>query len=246
MAGRRGAESEGILGAAVTDTRGRAHIIAIDGPVGAGKSTVARAVARRLRYRYINSGAMYRAVALEALRRGISPQDPTGLAEIARNLIVRFRETPEEQRIMVQGEDVTEAVSDPSVSEAASLVSVHPPVREALVAQQRQLGVAGGVVMEGRDIGTVVFPDADLKVFLSASPEERARRRYWEIRSKGLKVEFEDIRAAEEARDQRDAQRAHSPMQVAEDAIVVDTTGKSADEVVEEILALYRSRLHVV
>ena len=231
----------------MTETRGQAHIvIAIDGPVGAGKSTVARGVARRLGYRYINTGAMYRAVAWEALRRRVSLEDPSALGEIARDLPIRFRETPDEQRLMIRGEDLTEAVSDPSVSEAASLVSAHPPVRQALVAVQRQLGAAGGVVMEGRDIGTVVFPDAEVKVFLSASPEERALRRFRELRSLGLEVEFEDIRAAEEARDRRDAQRAYSPLQVAEDAVVVDTTGKSADEVVEEVLAVCRSRLHVV
>lgn len=231
----------------MTDTRGQAHtIIAIDGPMGSGKSTVARGVAQRLGYRYINTGSMYRAVAREALRRGISPQDAEGLGEIARGLAMEFRDTPDGQRLIVHGEDVTEALTDPEVSEAASLVSAHPPVREALVARQRRLGAVGGVVMEGRDIGTVVFPDAEVKVFLNASLQERARRRYEELRRKGVEVQFEELRVAEEARDRRDRERAHSPLRVAEDAVVVDTTGKSADEVVEEVLAVCRSRLHVV
>lgn len=243
VVGRRDPGAPGTGSAAMPgEGERRSFVIAIDGPMGAGKSTVAQVVARRLGYRYINTGAMYRAVAREALGRGIAPQDADGLAAIARTLPIEFQETPEGQRLLVAGEDVTEAVKEPVVSEAASLVSAYPPVREALVEQQRRLGAVGAVVIEGRDIGTVVFPDAEIKVFLSATPEERARRRFAELRARGAAVDFEELRAAEEARDRRDRERAHSPLRTAPDAVVIDTTGKTPEQVADEILALHRRR----
>ena len=244
--GRKAAPAEGIPTATMPDAVKRRLIVAIDGPMGSGKSTVARGVARALGFRYINTGWMYRAVAREALRRGVPLDDAAVLAEIARTLGFEFRETPQGARLFAASEDVTEAVAAPEVSEAASRVSTHPPVREALVALQRQIGASGGVVMEGRDIGTVVFPDAEVKVFLNATPEERARRRYNELRQKGAEVSFEELRAAEQERDRRDRERTHSPLRVAADAVVVDTTGKTADQVVEEVLALCRGRADVV
>jgi cytidylate kinase len=189
---------------------------------------------------------MYRVVALEALRRGVSLEDPAELAEIARDVPIRFRGTPSGQRVMIRGEDVTEVVSSLSVSEATSLVSIHPAVRQVLVAEQRRLGEGGGVVIEGRDIGTVVFPDAEVKIFLSASAEERVRRRLEELRIMGIEVEFKDLWEAEQARDRRDAQRVHSPLQAAEGAVIIDTTGRSADEIVEKILTLCQQRLNVL
>ncbi|MGH2452917.1 MAG: (d)CMP kinase [bacterium] len=241
--GRIASAGGGSASAAMPDgAAARPLVIAIDGPMGSGKSTVARAVAARLSYRYINTGAMYRAVAREALRRGVDPQDAAALEAIARILPMEFVESPGGQRLLVAGEDVSEAITDPAVSEAASLVSVHPPVRDALVARQRQLGGAGGVVMEGRDIGTVVFPQAEVKVFLNATPQERARRRFEELRARGAPVDYEALRAAEEARDQRDRERAHSPLRVAPDALIIDTTGKSPGQVAEEILALAQRR----
>lgn len=244
--GRRVAAGEGTPWTAMPDAGGRRLIVAIDGPMGAGKSTVARAVARALGLRYVNTGWMYRAVAREALRQGIPLEDAAAVAGIARTLELEFRESSLGTRLFAGGEDVTEALAAPEVGEAASRVSAHPSVREALVARQRQLGAAGGVVMEGRDIGTVVFPDADVKVFLSATPEERARRRHAELRQRGVEVPFEELRAAEEERDRRDRERAHSPLRVAADAVVLETTGKTPEQVVEEVLALCRRRGGVV
>jgi cytidylate kinase len=244
VVGRRDSEGGGSRSAGMPDGAAtRSLVIAIDGPMGAGKSTVARAVAVHLGYRYINTGAMYRAVAREALRRGIDPADADPLGEIARSLPMEFAPSADGERLLVAGEDVTDALRDPAVSDAASIVSVHPPVREALVARQRRLGAGGGVVMEGRDIGTVVFPTAEVKVFLNATPQERARRRFEELRAKGAAVDFEELRAAEEVRDQRDRERAHSPLRAAADAVVVDTTGKTAEQVADEVLALARRRL---
>ncbi len=244
--GRRAAADAEIPRAAMTETEKTYAVVAIDGPAGAGKSTVARGVAQRLGFRYINTGWMYRAVAREALRRGISPEDAEALASVARTLGMDFVETAEGTRLFLDGEDVTDALGAPEVSEAASRVSRHPPVREALVARQRRLGAGGNVVMEGRDIGTVVFPDAGLKVFITATLEERARRRFNELRKKGEEASFEEVQAAEEERDRRDRERAHSPLRVADDAVVLDTTGKEAAQVVDEVVALYRRRGDVV
>lgn len=191
-------------------------VVAIDGPAGAGKSTVARASARALGYTYLDSGAMYRAVGLMTNRHG----GPA--AERARELDIRLGE-----RVVANGEDVTDAIRTPEVSEAASKVATDPAVRAALVEKQRELLSDGDWVAEGRDIGTVVAPGADVKVWLTASLEERARRREQPV---------DDVRA----RDERDAAREHSPMVAADDAVEVDTTGLSIDEVVARIVALVR------
>lgn len=195
-------------------------LIAIDGPAGAGKSTVARAVARALGWTYLDSGAMYRAVALAALR-GTPPPVRIDLGE----------------RVLADGEDVTEAIREPAVSERASEVAADPAVRERLVAMQRALIAGGDWVAEGRDIGTVVAPDAELKVFLTASPEERARRR---AEQEGRPLG--DVLAEQRERDARDASREHSPLRAAADAVEVDTTGLPIDAVVERIAALGRER----
>ena len=195
-------------------------LIAIDGPAGAGKSTVARAVAQALGWTYLDSGAMYRAVALATLRRAPFPER----IELG-------------ERVLSDGEDVTEAIRAPEVSAAASRVSVHPAVRAAMIERQRQLIADGGYVAEGRDIGTVVSPDSPLKVFLSASPQERARRRAAETGEP-----LDAVLAAQRERDARDRGREHGALRAAEDAIELDTTDRGVDDVVAQIAGLARER----
>jgi len=208
-------------------------VIAIDGPAGAGKSTVARALAARLGITYLNSGAMYRAVALAALRAGAPVDDEEGVGEIAAGLGLELRAG----RVELDGEDVSEEIRSPEVSAAASRVSVHPAVRAAMIARQRALIEAGDYVAEGRDIGTVVSPDAPLKVFLTASPQERARRRAAETGE-----HTRDVLDALAVRDGRDTEREHGALRAAEDAVEVDTTGLDPDAVVERITVLARER----
>jgi len=210
-------------------------VIAIDGPVGAGKSTVARVLAQRLGYRYVDTGAMYRAVAWQASRLGIDLRAEEEVAKVARALQVEFVPAPAGQRVVVHGTDATEAIRSPQVSEGASIVSAYPAVRRAMVALQRRMGADGGVVMEGRDIGTVVFPDAEVKIFLDASLDERARRRYEDLRAQGELLTYDAVRAALQQRDRRDSTRHHSPLRAAPDALVIDSTHLSVDEVVERI-----------
>jgi cytidylate kinase len=212
------------------------RVIAIDGPVGAGKSTVARALARRLGFQYVDTGAMYRSVAWAAIRRGVALSDERAVAGLARGLEVEFLPDARGQRVVVDGEDATDAIRRPEMSEASSVVSAHPSVRDAMVALQRRMGARGDVVMEGRDIGTVVFPDAEIKVYLDASLEERAERRFRELQGRGERVAYEEVRRALEDRDHRDSTRAHSPLRVAEGAMVVNSTGMTVDDVVDEIV----------
>lgn len=228
----------------MTARRSGRPIVAIDGPVGAGKSTVARGVAQRLQYRYVDTGAMYRSVAWAALQRHLDLRDEPKITALAWSLRIEFVTDPVAQRVLVDGADVTEAIRAPQVSDGASVVSVYAGVREAMVTVQRRLGAEGGVVMEGRDIGTVVFPDAEVKVFLDASLDERARRRFEELRARGAEVDFESVRKAEEERDRRDRMRDHSPLRRAPDAVVIDSTGIPANEVVERIVELVRRRGH--
>ena len=213
-------------------------VIAIDGPAAAGKSTVAQELATRLGYVYVDSGAMYRAVALLALRRGLNLEDGAALERLAAQADIRFVLSPQGNRLLAAGEDLTEAIRAPEVSRAASIVSTVPGVRREMVAQQRRLGQAGGVagvVMEGRDIGTVVFPQAEIKVFLDASPEARGRRRFQENpQGRTLEQVTEEIRE----RDVRDRLRPHSPLLQAPGAIYLDSTELTPEEVVEKIAAL--------
>jgi cytidylate kinase len=211
-------------------------VIAIDGPVGAGKSTVARALAQRLGYRYVDTGAMYRSVAWQATHRGIDLDDRAAVAEVARAIEIEFVPGAGGQRVVAQGTDVTEAIRSPRMSEGASIVSAYPEVREALVALQRRMGEGGGVIMEGRDIGTVVFPDAEVKIYLDASLDERARRRHKELRAKGEAITFEGVREALRERDHRDSTRAHSPLRAAPDAVVIDSTTLTVAQIVDEIV----------
>jgi CMP/dCMP kinase len=208
-------------------------VIAIDGPAGAGKSTVARAVATALGFTYLDSGAMYRCMALAGLERGGNLDDAEAMAALAASLRIEF----EGERVELDGRDVGAEIRTPRVTEAASRVSVHPGVREALVARQRELIAAGRYVAEGRDIGTVVSPDAPLKVFLTASARERARRRAAQTGEDEVAV-----LAAQRQRDERDENREHSALRAAPDAVEVDTTGLSLVEVVDRVVGLARQR----
>ncbi len=208
-------------------------VIAIDGPAGAGKSTVARGVAKALGFTYLDSGAMYRTVALAALERGIDPDDGERLGELAWELDFGF----EGDSILLDGKPVEGRIRSPEVTVASSRVSVHPQVRQAMVKRQRELIAKGSYVAEGRDIGTVVSPDSPLKIFLTADVKERARRR---AADSGEPVE--EVKRAIEARDERDRQRADSPLRQADGAVYIDTTALTQDEVVERIAGLARER----
>jgi cytidylate kinase len=208
-------------------------VIAIDGPAGAGKSTVARGAARALGFTYLDSGAMYRCVALAALRAGADLEDPARMGELARRIQIAIADG----EVTLDGETVANAIRAPDVSAAASRVSVHPEVRDAMVAQQRALIESGDYVAEGRDIGTVVSPGAPLKVFLTASDAARARRRAAETREA-----VDDVLAAQAARDARDREREHGRLRPAPDSVEIDTTGLDADEVVERVVGLARER----
>jgi cytidylate kinase len=208
-------------------------VIAIDGPAGAGKSTVARRLAGALGFTYLDSGAMYRCVALAALRRGVGPDDADAAGTLAAQIEIRL----DGDRVELDGEDVTEEIRTPAVSAAASRVSVHPAVREAIVERQRALIAAGRYVAEGRDIGTVVSPDAPLKVFLTANADERARRRATDTGEP-----LEAVLSAQAARDARDRERQHAPLRPADDAVQIDTTDREVADVVDEIAGLARER----
>jgi CMP/dCMP kinase len=208
-------------------------VIAIDGPAGAGKSSVARDVAAALGFTYLDSGAMYRCVALAAIEAGLDLDDGEALGALARPLAIDF----DGERVLLDGRDVSAAIREPGVTAASSHVSVHPPVREALVARQRALIAAGRYVAEGRDIGTVVSTDSPLKVFLTASDEERARRRATQSGEP-----YEAVLAAQRERDARDSEREHGALRAAADAVELDTTGITQDEAVARIVALARER----
>lgn len=226
--------------------RANGIVIAIDGPAGAGKSTVAKLVAKRLGYLYVDTGAMYRAVALKALRLGMDIGDPVTMAMLAQATDIQLLSQPDGSvRVMLDGEDVTEAIRTPEVSEAASIVSAHEGVREALVAKQRVLAESGGVVMEGRDVQTVVAPDAEVKVFLTASLDERARRRWQELRQRGTEIPYEQVLQELRERDERDQRRTVAPLRKAPDAVEIDTTHLSPEAVVEQIVALAQRGRHL-
>jgi len=213
-------------------------IIAIDGPAGSGKSTVAKLVAARMGFHYLDTGAMYRAVAFRALSLGISPHDEGSVAAIALRDEVGFAHQPGDalpSRVFIGDQDVTEAIRTPAVDDAVSAVAKLPSVRRAMVAQQRHIGAENDIVVEGRDIGTVVFPKAEVKVFLTASSTERARRRAAQHNDSGIPVDEAEVRRAIEKRDDADSTRAVSPLAAADDAVLLDTTGLSIDQVVERI-----------
>lgn len=217
-------------------------IIAIDGPAGAGKSTVARALAGRFGLLNLESGAMYRAFALKSLRAGISVTDAVKLEALALATEIHLEPTTEGNRVILDGEDVTALLRTPEVTEAASRVSVYPPVRARMVRLQQLMGEKGGVVMEGRDIGTVVFPNAEVKIFLDAAPEIRGERRYAQL-GPAPEIPQADIVRDLRERDERDRNRAESPLKAAEDAVVIDSTNLTLDEVVNQAERIVRQRL---
>src|ERR1700682_2675403 len=220
-------------------------IIAIDGPVGSGKSTVARRVAELLGYTHLDSGAMYRGVAWKALRDGV-PLDSPQLAALAEAVRIDLVPSNEKLRVVLDGEDITDLIRTPEVSRAASVVATVPGVRHPMVAEQRRAGEQGGVVVEGRDIGSVVFPHADLKIFLDASPEVRAERRQRELQEKGEALELEKVLADVRERDRRDRERAMSPLVRAADAVIVDNTAMDAEETARVIVLCAREKAKAV
>ncbi len=215
-------------------SEGRKLVIAIDGPAGSGKSTIAARLARKLGYINLESGAMYRALALKAMEQQTALDDAEALRQLAEKSVIQLEPSGDGNRVLLDGEDVSQRVREPDVTAAASRVSVHPAVRRVMVARQRELGAKGGVVMEGRDIGTAVFPNAEVKIFLDADQKVRAERRLLQNRSQSPE-EAARVHAEIAARDERDRTRVASPLVPAADAVVLDTTRKSADEVVEEV-----------
>jgi len=220
-------------------------VIAIDGPSGAGKSTVAHLLAERLGYLQIDTGAMYRAVAVLMRQEGIDPDDLAAVERLCSRIDIRLERTDGLQRVYANGQDVTDWIRTPEMSQLTSRISALRPVREAMMQAQRRMGARGGVVLEGRDIGTVVFPDADVKFFLSASAEERGRRRYQELVAKGEQVTLEDTIRAVASRDLQDSQRDLAPLRMAGDAIAIDSSGRTIDEVLEAMESACRNTLHV-
>ena len=225
----------------MTETSPRKLIIAIDGPAGAGKSTIASRLARKLGYVNLESGAMYRALALKAIENDISFDDEAALDALAHNSRIRIEPTLGGNRVLLDGRDVTPRVREEDVSQAASRVSVHPKVRAWMVARQRELGENGGVVMEGRDIGTKVFPNADVKIFLDADPVIREQRRIQQQHARGVSAEAmaEELRE----RDRRDRTRANSPLEPAPDATMLDSTALNEDEVLQRVEELVENKL---
>lgn len=217
-------------------TTPRKLIIAIDGPAGSGKSTVAKIIAEKLDYLYVDTGAMYRALAWKTLEEGVALDNVEAITRLARQSQLRVQCDHQQFQIAVDGVDVTAALRSPEVSDASSKVSAIPEVRRELVAHQRGLGLHGGVVMEGRDIGTVVYPQADVKIFLDASPEARGDRRHSQILTEGKDSNRDQVMAAVRQRDLRDASRTVSPMVAAPDALHLDTTHLTIEEVVARIL----------
>jgi CMP/dCMP kinase len=216
-------------------------VIAIDGPAGSGKSTLAALLARKYHYTNIETGAMYRALALKAMECGTPLEDGPGLAALAQQSRIELVPNPEGNRVMLDGADVTERLRSQDVTEAASKVSVHPPVREWMVDSQRRMGADGGIVMEGRDIGTRVFPDAEVKIFLDAAPEVRGTRRF--LQSPAATAPEAAVVAELHARDQRDRTRANSPLVPAPDAVLIDSTYLTLDQVLARAVELIEAKL---
>ena len=221
-------------------------VITIDGPSGSGKGTLALRVAERLGYHLLDSGALYRIAALAALRDAVVEDDEAALAALVARLAIEFQGAGDSVRVLLDGEDVTRAIRDEACGIAASKIAGLAAVRGALLAFQRGFRQAPGLVADGRDMGTVVFPDAALKIFLTASTEERAQRRYKQLKDKGFDVNLRALLEEIEARDQRDTQRTVAPLTAADDAIVIDSTAHSIEQVQDRVLALAAQRLQII
>ena len=217
-------------------------IIAIDGPSGAGKSTLSKALAKKLGYLNIDTGAMYRSVAYLAQQQGIDPQDEAGLKALCSDLSIEFVSKDGSERVFANGVDVSAVIRTPEVSLLTAQVAANPAVREAMMLLQRKMGEGGGVVLEGRDIGTVVFPYADVKFFLSATAAQRGHRRYNELLEKGIAVDLQQTIAEVEARDAVDTARTHAPLKQADDAVVVDSTHLTIAEVLEKMVLVVKNK----
>lgn len=225
----------------------RRPIIAIDGPAGAGKSTVARHLAQHFGLLNLETGAMYRAFALKALRSSVDLEDQAALLELSGSTAITLKPTDRGNRVLLDGDDVTDSLRESAITDGASRVSVHPSIRVWMVRLQQELGASGGVVMEGRDIGTVVFPNADVKIFLDAAPEVRGQRRYEQIGpNAGEEHQPEAILLELRARDERDRNRADSPLRAAADAVLLDSTDLTLDQVVEKAEAIVEAKLHLL
>ncbi|QEY33945.1 (d)CMP kinase [Caproiciproducens galactitolivorans] len=218
--------------------------IAIDGPAGAGKSTIARRAAAELGYIYVDTGALYRAVGLFMLQKGVAPSDSTAVCPLLEQVKIRLAFQNGEQKVYLGDRDVTGDIRTPEVSMAASDVSAIPEVRKFLFSLQQDLAKTNNVIMDGRDIGTVVLPDAQVKIFLTASPEERAERRYEELREKGEKVRFDEVLADLKKRDYNDSHRTVAPLVPAETAIVVDTTGMTLEQSIDKLMSIIEKKLN--
>lgn len=212
--------------------------IAIDGPASAGKSTIAKKIAAKLDLLYLDTGAMYRTLTLAALREAADLEDEAAILSVLDHVEITFSHSEGQQNVFLNGEDVTEPIRTTDVTQNVSVVSSHEKVRAEMVARQQKIAQTGGIVMDGRDIGTVVLPDADLKIYLVASPEERALRRYREFQEKGIEVSLDQLTEDMKARDHFDMNRKASPLRKADDAVEVDTTSMSIDEVVDKILSM--------
>ena len=217
-------------------------VIAIDGPAGAGKSTVSKLIAQELGLSYLDTGAMYRCLAFRALDAGLTVQDGEKAAELMEDIHITFG-VGEPQPVFINGEDVTASIRTPEIGEAASALSQFTPVRQKMVALQQELVRGGGVILEGRDVTTVVAPDATLKIYLTASLEERAKRRQHEFIAKGMEAGFQDVRNQIEQRDHRDINRDDSPLKVADDAIVVESADRTPEEVAAKIISHLKAKL---
>lgn len=223
--------------------RERRLIIAIDGPAGSGKSTTARLVAKRLGYTYLDTGAFYRALTLKVLDAGMAPEDTGAILQLAETTQIELQPHEDKNRIWLDGREVTKMIREPRVTNAVAPVAANPQVRAIMVEKQRTIGRNGGVVMEGRDIGTVVFPDADLKIFMQASLEARARRRQEELAAMGITRDFTTLKAEIAERDEKDTSRKHAPLLRAADAVLLDTTQMTIDQQVDFIVRELEKKL---
>lgn len=221
----------------------RTVAVAIDGPSGAGKSTIARILAKELQYIYVDTGALYRGVGYATLKRGITPTDADSVVGLLPSLQVELRYVEGVQRVFVNGEDVSDLIRTPEVSMAASAVSALPPVRQYLFSLQQDMAAEFNVIMDGRDIGTVVLPNAQVKIFLTASAEDRATRRYEELKEKGVDTTYEEVLADMKQRDYNDEHRAAAPLKAAEDAVLVDTSGNTLEQSVAMLKQIVMERL---